>query len=68
MSDELVSEHGEEIDVSDGLSAERDSMRLKILCDVEDFLAGGGAIREIAPNIVADPPKKPQSNYGGQPI
>lgn len=72
MSDVLESEQGnateEHASVDDGLSEVRDSMRVKIRSDVEEFLANGGAIREIAPNIVADPPKKPQSNYGGQPI
>lgn len=35
---------------------------------IEQFLQMGGAISEIAPNVVADPPKKPTSNYGGRPI
>jgi len=49
-------------------ATERASLREQLSTDVEAFLAGGGSIREIAPNVVADPPKKPQSNYGGQPI
>lgn len=72
MSDVLEGEKGHEsedhVSVDDGLAEERKSLRIKIRSDVEAFLASGGAIREIAPNIVADPPKKPQSNYGGQPI
>ncbi len=35
---------------------------------VEAFLASGGTIDEIPSNVVSDPPKKPESNYGGQPI
>lgn len=50
-----------------GMSA-RDNIRQQLQSDVEAFLAAGGQIREIAPNVVSDPPKKPQSNYGGQPI
>jgi len=42
--------------------------RKRLQAEVEAFLASGGAIQEIEPNVVADPPKKPESNYGGQPI
>ena len=44
--------------------AERDELDKHI----EDFLASGGKISQIEPNILADPPKKPTSNYGSQPI
>lgn len=46
----------------------RDQMRQQLQSDIEAFLASGGRISEIPPNVVADPPRKPQSNYGGQPI
>ena len=46
----------------------RDSIRKQLQSDVEAFLASGGRIHEIPPNVVSDPPRKPQSNYGGQPI
>ncbi|SMF12472.1 hypothetical protein SAMN02745866_00783 [Alteromonadaceae bacterium Bs31] len=42
--------------------------RKRLEDEIAAFLAGGGKISEIPPNVVADPPKKPQSNYGGQPI
>ncbi|WP_144570715.1 transcriptional regulator SutA [Azomonas agilis] len=35
---------------------------------MEEFLARGGTIQEIEPNVVADPPKKPDSKYGSRPI
>ena len=35
---------------------------------MEDFLARGGKVQEIDPNVVADPPKKPDSKYGSRPI
>ena len=35
---------------------------------MEEFLARGGAVQEIEPNVVADPPKKPDSKYGSRPI
>jgi len=48
--------------------AAREALRQQIQSDVEAFLARGGVISEIPPNVVSDPPRKPQSNYGGQPI
>lgn len=51
-----------------GASIMRESLRLQLQSDVEAFLARGGSISEIPANVVSDPPKKPQSNYGGQPI
>ena len=35
---------------------------------MEDFLARGGKVQEIEPNVVADPPKKPDNKYGSRPI
>jgi hypothetical protein len=35
---------------------------------MEEFLARGGRVQEIEPNVVADPPKKPDSKYGSRPI
>lgn len=51
-----------------GVGAMRESLRQQLQSDVEAFLAAGGRINEIPANVVSDPPKKPQSNYGGQPI
>lgn len=54
---------------SDGASAiERERARKQLESDIEAFLASGGKIQSIDNNVMADPPKKPQSNYGGQPI
>lgn len=47
---------------------ERERARLKLEADIEAFLAGGGQIQAVDVNVMADPPKRPQSNYGGQPI
>ncbi len=44
--------------------AERDELNRQI----EEFLSSGGTISEIAPNIMADPPKKPENKYGSHPI
>lgn len=46
----------------------REAVRKQLQDDIEAFLARGGKINEIPPNVVADPPRKPQNNYGGQPI
>lgn len=35
---------------------------------VEAFLASGGTISEVEPNLMADPPKKPENKYGSHPI
>ena len=44
--------------------AQRDEMQRQI----DEFLARGGKIAEIDPNVTADPPKKPESDYGSRPI
>ncbi|MDQ0651763.1 hypothetical protein SAMN04490182_5286 [Pseudomonas cedrina] len=35
---------------------------------MEEFLAKGGKVVEVEPNVVADPPKKPDNKYGSRPI
>ena len=44
--------------------------RLRELMDIqiEEFLSKGGQIEEVPSNVVSDPPKKPESNYGNRPI
>ncbi|MEM6707910.1 MAG: hypothetical protein AAF648_03925 [Pseudomonadota bacterium] len=42
----------------------RDAERSKLASDIEAFLARGGSIEEVPKDFRADPPKKPQSNYG----
>ena len=36
--------------------------------EIEQFLSGGGEINQIDPNVMADPPKKPENKYGSHPI
>ena len=36
--------------------------------DIAAFLSKGGTINEVAPNVTADPPRKPESNYGARSI
>jgi len=54
----------EELPSVEAKQAERDALAKAM----EDFLARGGKVQEIDPNVVADPPKKPDSKYGSRPI
>ena len=38
--------------------------RDQLASDVQAFLQGGGEVRQIARGERADPPKKPENNYG----
>jgi hypothetical protein len=42
----------------------RAKIRNSLAADVEAFLARGGSIKKVADDHRADPPKKPESNYG----
>lgn len=56
-------------DVVDDFSiASRQKAREELDAQIAEFLARGGRINEIDPNVTADPPKKPTSDYGGRPI
>lgn len=44
--------------------AAREDLRRQLANDVEAFLKRGGAIKDVAQDERADPPKKPESNYG----
>ncbi len=46
----------------------RTRLRSKMESDIEQFLQSGGKIATIEPNVMADPPRKPSSDYGSQPI
>lgn len=48
--------------------ASRKKLRNKMNGDVEAFLKNGGSINQVEPNVMADPPRKPTSNYGSRPI
>jgi len=45
-------------------TAARAALRDTIAADVEAFLKRGGSIEKVATDQRADPPKKPESNYG----
>lgn len=54
----------EELPSVEAKQKERDALAKAM----EDFLNRGGKVQEIEPNVVADPPKKPDSKYGSRPI
>ena len=48
--------------------ASRTKIRDKVEEDIARFLSKGGAIDEISADVTADPPRKPESNYGARAI
>lgn len=46
----------------------KEALRRQLEEEMERFLARGGRVQEIAPDVTADPPQKPVSNYGSKPI
>ncbi len=54
----------EELPSIEAKQKDRDALALAM----EEFLNRGGKVQEIEPNVVADPPKKPDSKYGSRPI
>ncbi|PHR96865.1 MAG: hypothetical protein COA68_14295 [Oceanobacter sp.] len=47
---------------------EKEKLRLAMAAEVEAFLSRGGKIQEVGVNVMADPPRKPQTSYGSRPI
>ena len=46
----------------------RKRLRAQMEKQIEEYLARGGKIEQVPSNIISDPPKKPESNYGNRPI
>lgn len=42
--------------------------RKRIQSEVEEFLSRGGQITQVESRVMTDPPKRPVTDYGGQPI
>ena len=42
----------------------REQARQSLAADVEAFLKSGGKVTAVEPNLRADPPKRPENNYG----
>ena len=54
----------EELPSIEAKQKERDALARAM----EEFLSRDGKVQEIEANVVADPPKKPDSKYGSRPI
>ncbi len=48
--------------------ASRQKLRDEMAKEMEEFLARGGKIDHVEPNVTADPPRKPDNDYGSRPI
>ena len=46
----------------------REAARDEMDKDVLAFLSKGGAVHDVETGLMADPPRKPISNYGSRPI
>lgn len=58
-----------DIDEAETLTvSSKDALRRQLEEEMERFLAKGGKVQEIPPDVTADPPQKPVSNYGSKPI
>lgn len=63
---ELIPFHSD--DGLDRTVAAKDAARRQLEDDMRRFLSGGGQISRVDTNVRADPPRKPESNYGSRPI
>ena len=46
----------------------RHQIRNQVADDIEKFLQQGGSINYVDPDVTADPPRKPENNYGSRAI
>lgn len=49
-------------------AAEKRRLREQLEADMEAFLKRGGQVQTVAENVRADPPRKPDIQYGSAPI
>lgn len=57
-----------EREIIDASVTAKEAERERIRLEIEAFLSQGGKIVEVSSNVMNDPPRRPQANYGGQPI
>lgn len=62
-----MAESANDEDISEPVTA-RERLREQLAGEVAAYLANGGRIDYIESNVLADPPRKPPCNYGGQPL
>jgi len=66
--DKTMAEVGREIETTDSTLSAKEAERRRIKEEIDEFLKKGGEITKVDTNVMSDPPKRPESNYGGQPI
>jgi hypothetical protein len=67
-SSDNIAEMAADMDTIESAAALKQAQREQLNTQIESFLDSGGRISQIAANVLADPPQKPTSNYGSQPI
>ena len=67
-SSDNIAETAANMDTVESTVAIKQAQREQLNTQIESFLDSGGRISQIAANVLADPPQKPTSNYGSQPI
>jgi hypothetical protein len=67
-SSDNIAETVTDMDALESSVALKRAQREQLNAQIESFLDSGGRISQIAANVLADPPQKPTSNYGSQPI
>jgi hypothetical protein len=67
-SDDMIADTAVDMDAVESAAAHKKAEREAINAQIEAFLNSGGRINLIEPNVLSDPPQKPTSNYGSQPI
>lgn len=68
-SDDSSDDDGSDENVmSDSAIIAKEAERARIQAQIDEFLSRGGRITTVDSNVMNDPPRRPASNYGGQPI
>jgi hypothetical protein len=67
-SSDNIAETAADMDTIESAAALKQAQREQLNTEIESFLDSGGRISQIAANVLGDPPQKPTSNYGSQPI
>ena len=68
VADDVIDGSDSEVVSRELSTSSKEKMRQRLQADVEAFLKNGGKIQAVSSNVLADPPKKPESKYGGQRI
>jgi len=64
----VVDEIDTDLLVSQSSMMEKMAERERLNQEIAAFLAVGGEISHVDPNVMADPPRRPENKYGSHPI